>query len=111
MQNNTSEIELIFECAKRLGLNVELQRASEELGFYPDLDFPVIVGKSEIGQMLLYREDDDSDFVFTVTYIGGALKTEKYAHWHPNDSAQAFEDTKAFMTDDRKYFLQFGLSL
>ena len=75
------------------------------------LDFPVIVGKSEIGQMLLYREDDDSDFVFTVTYIGGALKTEKYAHWHPNDSAQAFEDTKAFMTDDRKYFLQFGLSL
>ena len=104
-----TNIEYIYHKGLQLNLPIKLQCASVELGFYPDVDYDVITGESEIGEMILYQEDDDFwQYVFSMQYTQvkklSKKKVKKATHWHPRDYRMAIEDMVAFMNNDREYF-------
>ncbi len=93
-----TDIEYVYRKGKQLNLPIELKRASVELGFYPDIDYFVIIGESEMGKMLLYQEEGETEFVFYLEYSKGGT------HWHPRDYTEAIKDMIAFMKNDRDHF-------
>ena len=80
-------------------LNIKLINTNEIDGF--TISVPVIVGKSDLGTVWLYQENDgDNDFVFSVEY-----KTKfntMHTHWHPQNHIDAIQDLTLFMNNDIK---------
>ena len=112
-----TNIEYIYKKGLQLNLPIKYQRASVELGFYPDINYYVITGKSEIGEMMLYQEDEYYflEFVFEIQYFRAERfikeKIIENTHWHPYGYQMALEDMIAFMTNDKEYFRRKGLGL
>lgn len=72
------------------------------LGFTNDED--VIIGKSDIGIMFLYKNDEYFDFVFEVEYTKKGKK--KHTHWHPQDFFEASYHLDMFMSNVDLYGLK-----
>lgn len=72
------------------------------LGFTKDEE--VIVGKSDIGTMYLYKNDEYFEFVFEVEYI--KKKKTKHTHWHPQDIFEASYHLDKFMANVDLYGLK-----
>ncbi|MBD5132649.1 MAG: hypothetical protein HDT28_08715 [Clostridiales bacterium] len=105
-----SDIEYIYKKGVELNLPIKLQQASTDLGFYPDVNYLVITGKSQIGEMLLYQEDENDflEYVFSLQYLRikkfSKKKEKAGTHWHPRGYQKAIEDMIAFMNNDEEYF-------
>lgn len=104
-----TNIEYIYNKGLQLNLPIKLQRASVDLGFYPDINYFVITGQSEIGEMILYQDGDDwEEYVFLLQYTRvkkfSKKKVTETAHWHPRSYRMAIEDMVAFMNSDKEYF-------
>lgn len=104
-----TNIEYIYNKGLQLNLPIKLQRASVDLGFYPDINYFVITGQSEIGEMILYQDGDDwGEYVFLLQYTRvkkfSKKKVKENAHWHPRSYRMAIEDMVAFMNNDKEYF-------
>lgn len=104
-----TNIEYIYNKGLQLNLPIQFQRASVDLGFYPDIDYYVITGKSEIGEMILYQEDDDFwEYVFVLQYTRvkkfSKKEVKETTHWHPHSYQMAIKDMVAFMNNDKEYF-------
>ena len=104
-----TNIEYLYKKGLQLDLPIQLQQASEELGFYPNLHYWVITGKSEIGEMRLYQEEDGLfEYVFDLQYVRRKLFSKKKVfvntHWHPRGYQKAMDDMIVFMKGDKDYF-------
>lgn len=109
-----SDIEYVYKIGLRHDLQIEYHHVSELDGFTEDTDFYVITGQSDLGKMMLYQENDCTDFVFSIEYERikkfSKKKVTDGTHWHPYTYIMAIEDMIAFITNDNEYFYKRGFS-
>lgn len=109
-----SDIEYVYKIGLRHNLQIEYHHVSELDGFTEDTDFYVITGQSDLGKMMLYQENDCTDFVFSIEYERikkfSKKKVTDGTHWHPYTYIMAIEDMIAFITNDNEYFYKRGFS-
>ena len=100
MGRKISDLEYLYEKYKN-NYNIILTKTSQ-LDFEFNIDEDVLVGKSKLGKMYLYKQDEYFDFVFSVEYkstgIFGKEKI-KHTHWHPSDFFEASDDLDKFMSN------------
>ncbi|MDE7107349.1 MAG: hypothetical protein K2O39_03415 [Clostridiales bacterium] len=106
-----SDIEYVYKKGLRQNLPIEYHHASE-LGFMEEADYYAITGQSDLGKMMLYQENDCTDFVFSVEYEKIKKLAKKQikdgTHWHPRTYIDAINDMIAFMTNNKEYFKKNG---
>ncbi len=86
------DIHIIYEqLAGKYDLHLTTTIALDE-GF--TIDVPVLRGETPKGKFFLYKEHDDSLFVFSVDYASG-----ESTHWHPYSIEIALDDIIRFMED------------
>ena len=103
-----SDIEYVFEKTKG---NVPVQLVdivSLDRGYSFNSPYYCITGISNFGEMVLYKETEDScDFVFDFSYkiIDSSGKEQiKHSHFHPQDYDEAILDIIAWMSNDTSRF-------
>lgn len=111
-----SDIEYIFKKGIEKGYALQLERASDIIADLEDPEDPfVIVGRSEIGLMYLYKELSFLEYTFYIEYNRKsrfAKKTVKgITHWHPRGLHAALDDMIAFMNSDRYYFKKLKINI
>ena len=111
-----SNIEYIYKKGLQLNLPIKLERAGD-LGFEPGVDWYVITGNSEIGEMRLYQEDDNFlEYVFELLNFFrikrfSKKKVQDNTHWHPRGWEMALQDMVAFMNNDKEFFKKHLINL
>ncbi|MDE6200948.1 MAG: hypothetical protein K2M47_03615 [Clostridiales bacterium] len=109
-----SDIEYVYKIGLQHSLPIEYHHVSELDGFIEGTDFYVITGQSNLGKMMLYQENDCTDFVFSIEYKRIKMFSKKKiadgTHWHPYTYIGAIEDMIAFITNDSEYFYKRGFS-
>lgn len=105
-----SDLEYLYEKYKNK-LDITLTNTSCLNCGYTE-NYPVIIGKSKLGIMHLYKEYESSDFIFSIEYekIGnfGKVITKNF-HCHPRDVFEASNRLNSFMSNIDEFNLKIAI--